>query len=63
MAKDRIVYLCAECGAEHPKWAGQCGECGAWNSLTEQRAVPLGKGARGGGFAGTRSAAVENLST
>lgn len=33
--KARTAYVCAECGAEHNKWQGQCGECGAWNSLSE----------------------------
>ncbi|TWI04794.1 DNA repair protein RadA/Sms [Luteimonas cucumeris] len=33
--KPRTAYVCAECGAEHNKWQGQCGECGAWNSLSE----------------------------
>jgi DNA repair protein RadA/Sms len=37
MAKARIIYGCDQCGAEHPKWQGQCADCGAWNSLTEQR--------------------------
>ena len=35
MAKARTAYLCAECGAHSVKWAGQCPECGAWNTLSE----------------------------
>ena len=35
MAKPKTQYQCAECGATLPKWAGQCGECHAWNTLTE----------------------------
>eukprot|EP01034_Spumella_vulgaris_P005940 gene5940-7572_t len=35
MAKAKRMYGCTECGATFPKWAGQCGECGAWNTLTE----------------------------
>jgi len=42
--KPRTQYVCAECGATSPKWAGQCGECGAWNSLSEQ-AAPTAIGA------------------
>ena len=34
------VYRCAECGAEHPKWAGRCDSCAAWNSLVEEIAAP-----------------------
>jgi DNA repair protein RadA/Sms len=40
MSKTRVVYSCAECGAQAAKWSGQCGECGAWNSLTEVTAIP-----------------------
>ena len=35
MAKAKTAYVCAECGAEHSKWQGQCAECGAWNTLCE----------------------------
>ena len=35
MAKARTAYVCTECGAEFSKWQGQCGECGAWNVLSE----------------------------
>ena len=34
-AVPRLHYLCAECGAEAPKWQGQCPACAAWNSLSE----------------------------
>ncbi|MFP4154320.1 MAG: DNA repair protein RadA [Halothiobacillaceae bacterium] len=37
MARSRTIHVCQECGAQSPKWAGRCGECGAWNSLVEQR--------------------------
>jgi len=52
--KDRLVYRCRECGATSPKWAGQCGECGAWNSLDEERpAADAPSRFRNAGFAGT----------
>ena len=35
-AKRHSVFRCAECGAEHPKWAGRCDGCGAWNTLIEE---------------------------
>lgn len=35
MAKDKLLYTCNQCGAQAPKWAGQCADCGAWNSLEE----------------------------
>jgi len=31
----RTVYVCSECGSQHPKWTGQCTSCGVWNSLIE----------------------------
>ncbi|MDR2872849.1 MAG: DNA repair protein RadA [Xanthomonadaceae bacterium] len=34
-AKSRTAHVCSECGAEYSKWQGQCGECSAWNSLSE----------------------------
>ena len=35
MARLRTVYVCSDCGAQHPKWNGQCATCGAWNTLVE----------------------------
>lgn len=35
-AKVKTVYVCQVCGAIVPKWAGQCGECHAWNTLIEE---------------------------
>ncbi|MCF8998953.1 DNA repair protein RadA [Acinetobacter nectaris] len=37
MSKVKTVYRCEQCGSDHSKWAGQCGECGEWNSLLEVR--------------------------
>ena len=34
--KTRSIYRCTECGAEHPKWAGRCEACSAWNTLVEE---------------------------
>jgi len=38
----RTAYYCSQCGAEHPRWQGQCRECSAWNTLIEER-LPVGK--------------------
>ncbi len=35
--KDKISYLCSECGDSFGKWFGQCPSCKAWNSLSENR--------------------------
>ncbi len=37
--KTKFVYTCQKCGAEYPKWAGHCADCGAWNSLVEDVVV------------------------
>ncbi|ERT05942.1 DNA repair protein RadA [Lyngbya aestuarii BL J] len=36
MPKQRIQYVCHECGAEFPQYFGRCPSCHAWNSLEEQ---------------------------
>lgn len=47
--KTGSVFVCEQCGVQHPKWAGQCGDCGAWNSLTETQtqAAPKTRGTAG----------------
>lgn len=37
MAKVKSVYVCQSCGADSPKWMGQCHACGQWNTFVEQR--------------------------
>lgn len=36
MPKEKTIYSCQDCGAQFPKWAGQCADCGIWNSLVEE---------------------------
>lgn len=52
MAKEKTLYSCRECGAQAPKWAGQCGDCGAWNSMEEVVAVKKTSNPRFDGYAG-----------
>ena len=40
MAKEKKQYNCQSCGAITHKWAGQCGDCGEWNTLTESIVAP-----------------------
>jgi len=35
MAKSKRLFQCTECGAQTGKWAGQCPDCEAWNTLVE----------------------------
>lgn len=38
MAKTtKRAYVCNECGADYPRWQGQCSACQAWNTITEVR--------------------------
>lgn len=37
MAKDKIVYVCSNCGQEAIKWIGKCPNCGEWNTFKELR--------------------------
>lgn len=36
MAKTGKRYICSNCGAESPSWAGRCHVCGEWNTLEEE---------------------------
>jgi DNA repair protein RadA/Sms len=35
MAKQKIAFVCNDCGADLTKWQGQCPECGQWNTIQE----------------------------
>jgi DNA repair protein RadA/Sms len=35
--KDKFIFQCQACGHQVPKWMGQCPECGAWDTFTEER--------------------------
>ena len=37
MAKDKIAYVCSNCGQESAKWVGKCPSCGQWNTFSEIR--------------------------
>lgn len=36
--KEKTLWFCSECGADSPKWLGRCPQCGAWNTMVEERA-------------------------
>ena len=35
MPKQKVAYVCQQCGNESTKWQGQCPDCHEWNSLVE----------------------------
>ncbi len=37
MAKDKVAYVCDNCGQESAKWIGKCPSCGQWNTFREIR--------------------------
>ncbi len=39
MARTQLRHVCTACGSVSAKWAGQCPECGEWNTL-QQEPVP-----------------------
>ncbi len=39
-SKSKSVFVCQSCGAQRARWEGRCSDCGAWNSLVEERIAP-----------------------
>lgn len=35
--KIKTVYICQSCGHRSLRWIGKCPDCGAWNSMVEER--------------------------
>ena len=50
MAKDKIMYVCSNCGQESAKWIGKCPACGQWNTFQEFRSLPPTPSLRKGGL-------------
>lgn len=63
MAKRKTSFVCSDCGAEFPRWQGQCSDCQAWNTITEfVISSPKSSSIRSvGGYSGQTLAQVENL--
>ncbi len=47
MSRKKIIFTCAECGGQTPRWMGKCPECGTWDSLREEDRAPAASGGRG----------------
>lgn len=62
MAKTKTSFLCNACGNTQTKWAGQCPDCKAWNTIEEFR--PAGPGrTRVAHYAGAAGNEVTNLAS
>ncbi len=62
--KAKRAYVCNECGADFPRWQGQCNACGSWNSISEVRLAASPQVARNErlvGYAGALEAKVQTL--
>ncbi|KKD01612.1 MULTISPECIES: DNA repair protein RadA [Photobacterium] len=62
MAKTKRAYVCSDCGADFPRWQGQCSACAAWNTITEFT-IPKTKSALGGAGGGGAVSSYAGSST
>jgi len=66
-AKTKTAFVCNDCGADFPRWLGQCSECKAWNTITEVRlagnpsVTTHAHHSERRGFAGATQAQVQTL--
>lgn len=62
MAKRKTAYVCSQCGADYPRWQGQCSACKEWNTITEYVVSPAKTtSASHSGYAGQTAARIEKL--
>ncbi|QCZ93038.1 DNA repair protein RadA [Salinimonas iocasae] len=62
MAKRKTAYVCSQCGADYPRWQGQCSACKEWNTITEYVVSPAKtSSASHSGYAGQTAARIEKL--
>ncbi|MEM1376537.1 MAG: DNA repair protein RadA [Pseudomonadota bacterium] len=60
MPKTRATFICQNCGATYPRWAGKCDACGEWNTITEEN---LSAGIGGGPGRALKKGRVVALTT
>ena len=55
--KTKTAFVCEQCGADYPRWNGQCTSCGEWNTIKEIRLAPAAveRHHRSTGYTGLRS--------
>ena len=63
MAKAKLMFSCTVCGAQSPKWVGQCSSCQAWNTLEESVADSTGSSRENRFDSLSPAAAVQLLSS
>lgn len=62
MGKQKTVFFCKECGAESPKWLGQCPACKAWDTMVEEPVAPKQTAIKGAATQVKKKAVPEKLS-
>jgi DNA repair protein RadA/Sms len=53
--KSKTAFVCTQCGADYPRWGGQCTSCGEWNTIKEVRLGGSERNKSSAGYAGSRS--------
>lgn len=53
--KVTTIHTCSNCGAQFPKWAGRCTECGKWSTIAKEPEIlekgsPVAKAAHAGSY-------------
>ena len=62
MARNDTQFVCTACGSASAKWAGQCPDCGEWNTLVEEAVSAAPGGLKSPTAASRRSGKVELVS-
>lgn len=62
VAKTKTTFYCTDCGSELSKWAGQCPDCKAWNTVKEFREAAVTGVPRASGYTGSTNQKVTELS-
>lgn len=53
--KLKLRFVCNQCGAFFSQWAGQCGQCETWNSISEEGVASRSPSSRQSHYASQRS--------
>lgn len=61
--KVKTRFICGQCAAVSAQWAGQCLQCGNWNSISEEGVASAGRSSRMGNYANQRTevTAIEDV--
>ncbi|MBN9229930.1 MAG: DNA repair protein RadA [Legionella sp. 40-6] len=53
--KNKTHFVCNQCGVLLKQWAGQCSQCGAWNSISEEGIPVSSRSSKNSGWVNQRS--------